>query len=163
VEVEYKHLTMGFADPEKLPEGANRFGYMMYKKSNDKKDIVIFHLLHGSLHLLSNMNIEWEKLKKNNYAKVLKSSANESISVDSTQINVQLALDCVLYIVYRICEHMGDELSENDVKDIVHSLIGLSVEKLSDWTANYNEEEGRTISSSMIKKLLSDINKLEKL
>lgn len=161
--IEYKHLSMLFSDPDKLPEGINRFGYILYKSAKDKKDLVILHLLHGTLHLLSNVKVEWDKLKHSKYAKVLKKTSGESASVDSEQINVQLALDCVLYIVYRIAEHMGDELSDSEIKDIIHSIIGLSVNKLQSWTGKQTQEGALTIYSSIMDTTLSNIQNLKKL
>lgn len=158
---EYKRVSVKFSNSELVDEPVRKFGFYLYKDIKDGVDGLQIHMLHGLLHLLSDVKGQWNKLRKSKNFPLMP-APTENPSADDNQPTVQSVVDCTEYIIYRISEFMDDKLEDNDVSNMLHAIIGLSISNLESWT-DVDENSSLLITTKMIAKLLDNIKDLKPL
>ena len=161
METEYKRVSVKFSSSELVDEPVRMFGFYLYKDIKDGVDGLQIHMLHGLLHLLSDVKGQWNHLR-NSKNFPLMPAPTESPSANDDQPTVQSVVDCTEYIIYRLAEFMDDKLEDNDVSNMLHAIIGLSISKLDSWS-DVDEKKSLLLTTKMIEKLLDTIEKLEQL
>jgi hypothetical protein len=158
-----KKVTLNFGDVSGLDEGVKSFYGLIYPPPKDGVKILNLHLMHGMFQLLRTKKKVWPKLKEKNFSNKVKVTEGGKISADSTQPNLQGAVDCATFVIWNIAKENEEDIDENTMKDYILALIGYSIYLVESWATVVMENDWHyTERYQVSKQIHNNLNGMKK-